>query len=236
VPSAPLRYCAEPGCPERTATHRCVQHQKAKRDYEQRFQSGGGKYGRPWRRATQQWIAADPDTRAWCTHCKAEGKDVLGEETDHIRPHRGDQALFWDEANWQRLCRRHHSMKTAQEVREGFQPGRYVICGPSGAGKTTWVAARRRPGDIVWDLDVLADAMTQTPTYPRPEHVVSLMRTLEDALIGWLQIHQSAQAFVIHSHAGMAGVIERRLNASLVDLSDVTQRASGPTTGRPFAE
>lgn len=23
---------------------------------------------------------------------------------DHITPHRGDVALFWDESNWQALC------------------------------------------------------------------------------------------------------------------------------------
>jgi 5-methylcytosine-specific restriction endonuclease McrA len=26
---------------------------------------------------------------------------------DHIKPHRGDQNLFWDQTNWQALCRRH---------------------------------------------------------------------------------------------------------------------------------
>jgi 5-methylcytosine-specific restriction protein A len=235
MPSAPLRYCAEPGCPERTATARCQAHQKAKRDYEQRFQSGGGKYGRPWRRATQQWIAEDPDTRSWCSHCKAEGQDVLAEETDHIRPHRGDQTLFWDPLNWQRLCKRHHSMKTAQEVREGFTAGRYVVCGPSGSGKTTWVTTRRKPGDVVWDFDVLADAMTQTPAFPRPEHVVSLMRSLEDALIGWLQIHQSVHAFVIHSHVGMATVLAKRINATLVDMTDAPRAAVSVRVGPSIA-
>jgi len=35
---------------------------------------------------------------------------------DHIIPHRGDLALFWDEKNnWQALCHRCHSRKTARE-------------------------------------------------------------------------------------------------------------------------
>lgn len=110
-------------------------------------------------------------------------------------------------------------MKTAAEIHSSFSPGRYVVCGPSGAGKTTWVAQRRKPGDVVWDFDVIADAMTQTPTYPRPETVVSLMRTLEDALIGWLAIHQHVNAFVIHAHEGMASVIARRINAQLITVS-----------------
>lgn len=37
---------------------------------------------------------------------------------DHIRPHRGDQALFWDRTNWQALCAAHHSRdKQREEVR-----------------------------------------------------------------------------------------------------------------------
>jgi len=39
---------------------------------------------------------------------------VLGTQTDHIIPHRGDQALFWDETNWQRLCLPCHSRKTLE--------------------------------------------------------------------------------------------------------------------------
>jgi len=28
---------------------------------------------------------------------------------DHIIPHQGDYALFWDVSNWQGLCYRHHN-------------------------------------------------------------------------------------------------------------------------------
>ena len=31
---------------------------------------------------------------------------------DHIKPHRGDQKLFWDRSNWQPLCEHHHNVKT----------------------------------------------------------------------------------------------------------------------------
>jgi 5-methylcytosine-specific restriction protein A len=34
---------------------------------------------------------------------------------DHIVPHKGDQALFWDKNNWQSLCKPHHDAKTARE-------------------------------------------------------------------------------------------------------------------------
>ena len=38
------------------------------------------------------------------SQCYDEGRVTAATQTDHIRPHRGDQALFWDEANWQSLC------------------------------------------------------------------------------------------------------------------------------------
>lgn len=34
---------------------------------------------------------------------------------DHIKPHRGDKALFWDEHNWQPLCKKCHDTKTGKE-------------------------------------------------------------------------------------------------------------------------
>ena len=32
---------------------------------------------------------------------------------DHVLPHRGDWSLFWDESNWQPLCKPCHDAKTA---------------------------------------------------------------------------------------------------------------------------
>ncbi|RKJ07590.1 HNH endonuclease, partial [Butyricicoccus sp. 1XD8-22] len=34
---------------------------------------------------------------------------------DHIKPHQGDQSLFWNENNWQPLCKRCHDRKTRTE-------------------------------------------------------------------------------------------------------------------------
>lgn len=42
---------------------------------------------------------------------------------DHIIPHRGDKKLFWDERNWQGLCKKHHDRKTAKEKAKNIQEG-----------------------------------------------------------------------------------------------------------------
>jgi 5-methylcytosine-specific restriction endonuclease McrA len=40
---------------------------------------------------------------------------------DHIIPHKGDKALFWDEKNWQPLCKYcHDSIKAKEEIKQGY--------------------------------------------------------------------------------------------------------------------
>lgn len=48
-----------------------------------------------------------------CNQCKREAASIL----DHVIPHRGINALFWDQSNWQALCLRCHGIKTAHETR-----------------------------------------------------------------------------------------------------------------------
>jgi 5-methylcytosine-specific restriction endonuclease McrA len=45
---------------------------------------------------------------------------------DHIKPHRGDRALFWDRRNWQALASSpcHSQRKQAQERRAGLTDAR----------------------------------------------------------------------------------------------------------------
>lgn len=49
--------------------------------------------------------------------CEAEGRTTAASVVDHIKPHRGDQALFWDRANWQPLCKPHHDRDKQREER-----------------------------------------------------------------------------------------------------------------------
>jgi 5-methylcytosine-specific restriction endonuclease McrA len=39
---------------------------------------------------------------------------------DHIKPHRGDRHLFWDENNLQALCWNHHQ-STKQKMELGYK-------------------------------------------------------------------------------------------------------------------
>lgn len=53
--------------------------------------------------------------------CKAEGFIKAANVADHIKEHKGDPVLFWDEDNLQSLCKRHHD-SDKQSFEKGGTP------------------------------------------------------------------------------------------------------------------
>jgi 5-methylcytosine-specific restriction protein A len=53
------------------------------------------------------------DEHPLCKHCQDKDMIVAATIVDHIIPHRGDQSRFWDQDNWQPLCKSCHDIKTA---------------------------------------------------------------------------------------------------------------------------
>lgn len=77
-------------------------------------------YGYRWQQARARFLQTHP----LCCFCERDGKTSLATVVDHKTPHRGDEAKFWDKANWQPLCTTHHSgEKQRQEAAMG--PGGY---------------------------------------------------------------------------------------------------------------
>ena len=75
-------------------------------------------YGRRWRIARRVFLAHHP----YCVFCEEEGKIRSALEVDHIEPHKGDPILFWDESNWQGLCKHHHQ-STKARIERGIHEG-----------------------------------------------------------------------------------------------------------------
>lgn len=65
-------------------------------------------YDSRWRKARKLFLERNP----LCVECRKEGRLTPATVVDHVIPHRGDQKLFWDEGNWQPLCKEHHDRKT----------------------------------------------------------------------------------------------------------------------------
>lgn len=75
---------------------------------------------------TREWRAlraAVLAERPFCVECEREGRLVQAAVVDHIRPHKGDAALFWCRANLAPMCAACHNRKTAKED-GGFGRGR----------------------------------------------------------------------------------------------------------------
>lgn len=50
-----------------------------------------------------------------CLYCFQRGIATAAIVVDHIIPHKGNKALFWDTRNWQPLCKPCHDSKTVRE-------------------------------------------------------------------------------------------------------------------------
>lgn len=119
MPSRPKRPCRQPGCPELVdgESGYCDKH---KRDERKRWDECRGSarergYTTRWDKARKTFLSHHP----LCAECEREGRVTAATVVDHIIPHRGDQALFWDKSNWQPLCKPHHDAKTARETWHG---------------------------------------------------------------------------------------------------------------------
>ena len=97
-------------------------------------------------------------------------------------------------------------------------PGRrVVVCGPPAAGKTTYVQRHRRPGDIVWDFDVIAEAVTGRELYAPSPELIPLFQSMRDALVRWLTIDRPVcRAFIIVTRPDVARRLAAQLGAVVV--------------------
>lgn len=109
MPHSPQRPCRYPGCPGFCEPGQvyCKAHRQHSAD-RQRGNAAERGYDYRWRQARGMFLREHP----LCVACLAEGKYTAATVVDHILPHRGNKALFWDVTNWQPLCKRHHDEKT----------------------------------------------------------------------------------------------------------------------------
>lgn len=113
MPHRPNTPCKHPGCARLVPYGRvyCDEHTPAHRGDGRSTKEKG--YTRRWQKARDRFLKAHP----LCVRCLKDGQLTPATVVDHIIPHRGDQGLFWDENNWQALCKPCHDKKTMTEDR-----------------------------------------------------------------------------------------------------------------------
>jgi 5-methylcytosine-specific restriction endonuclease McrA len=107
------------------------------------------------------WEALSKMKRAQTPICEVCG-DEPATAVDHIVPITGPEdpgRLNW--LNLQSICNRCHAIKT-RHGEKGM--GVVFVTGESGSGKTTYVARHRHAGELVWDMDVIAESLIAEST------------------------------------------------------------------------
>ena len=151
----------------------------AQRD-ERRGNSASRGYGHTWRRLREIVLADQP----LCVECLAAGLVVSATDVDHIVAKRLGGTDDLD--NLQALCHECHSRKTLRELRPvaDSEPNQVVIvCGPPGAGKTTFVRKRKRADDVVIDLDAIVAALSLGDWYEKTPQVLRIGLDVRDFLL-----------------------------------------------------
>lgn len=128
-------------------------------------------YGYEWQKLRNAVMA---EQGYHCQECKKSGVISRAREVDHIIPK--SQGGTDDVDNLAALCIACHSAKSQREsggARAYVLPKRmprprkplYVVCGPPGAGKSTYVAQNADKHDMVLDLDALAEEIHKRPLH-----------------------------------------------------------------------
>jgi 5-methylcytosine-specific restriction enzyme A len=121
MPQASLKPCRHPMCSALVAKSGfCVQHEQTRRKTydQQRDPATRRLYGARWRKARLAYLSQHPLCE--CPDCQAGKVRVTqAEVVDHIEDHKGDEAKFWNESNWQAMSKQCHDRKTARTVGYG---------------------------------------------------------------------------------------------------------------------
>jgi len=116
MPHQLKRPCHQFSCPNLTHNRSgyCDQHQSEyhkQRDINRNTSNERG-YIYRWQKARKIFLNQHP----LCAVCQSNGQVTVASVVDHIIPHKGNEALFWDESNWQSLCKFHHDQKTGRDA------------------------------------------------------------------------------------------------------------------------
>ena len=112
MPKTPKRPCRYPCCPNLCDSGvYCREHSQYSSD-RLRGNAAERGYDGKWRTSRDRYLRRNP----LCVQCLKEGIITPATVVDHVVPHRGNRTLFWDEHNWQALCKSCHDKKTGHEL------------------------------------------------------------------------------------------------------------------------
>lgn len=127
----PVKPCRRPGCTELVrGGGYCPKHQTSsnhiKRDLQGERKISAGYhhlyFTKRWKQLRAKQLIIEP----FCRECAKRGIRTRATDVDHIKPHRGNKRIFFDDTNLQSLCHSCHSRKTIAERSEASPPAENV--------------------------------------------------------------------------------------------------------------
>lgn len=185
---------------------------------------------RRWRQFSQSFRASNPI----CKKCKEGGRVEPATHTAHIlSPVRGGEP--YDVENLIALCRSHYHKK--KEAEKHIRPTEIiVVSGPPGSGKTTWVRERIQPGEMVFDMDAIYQAITFQPEHVKSEEVKGLVFQIRDKVYEWIRLpNKVTRAYIITTIADedKLNQLVAMFNAQSVRLYEPAKVCKQRVEGRP---
>lgn len=191
-----------------------------------------------WRQLRWRVLLRDLFTCQMCKRTEADTSQLVG---DHKVAHKGDDALFFDEANVWCLCKACHDSVKQREEKGGFKRFGFsipfgikpsavpvtLVCGPPASGKSSYVARHARQGDLVIDFDVYRKQVGGRKWDNDPA-IRAKAFALRDADINSLASRQSGAAWLIvmapttAERAMWADALGSRLQVHLLAVDAVT--------------
>lgn len=105
--------CLQPGCSNLTLGGYCTKHKKQENKRKRGHRCN--LYDTAlWKKLRKQHLLKQP----LCKECKKKNIIKTAIVVDHIQPHRGSRALFFDTDNYQSLCISCHNKKSRKEENE----------------------------------------------------------------------------------------------------------------------
>ena len=163
-------------------------------------------------------------------HCTIDANHV-----DHIvSPRQG--GAWWDPANLRAACARCNNSRPDQKRSERWRESSteiVLVVGPPGAGKSTWVAGEKNPGDLVVDYDLLAEALG-AGAHSADSDLHDVVNGARGSVLNKIRRGQvsAPRAFIISANPGAEGMFPHHRVVVIDPGLDETLRR-GAEAGRP---
>jgi hypothetical protein len=200
--------------PKAPATYQRIPRAEQESRWASRQAARRGAYQTPgWKWRRKQVLQRD----RW--RCRICGRPVdKYAQVDHVVPAIEPDDVNCDTDKLQTLCLECHSRKTRLEMNGQQSLKRFVITGPAGSGKSTWVREHAAPGDFVWDADEIGRTMFNMPAYPRPAIVAQAMAVMRNAMLRFAGAFTGG-VYVIETDQAQARRLADQLGAELIELN-----------------